>query len=179
MTDSFVRPANVDDAGPVAHIQVRAWSAGYRDVLPARALAEATGEEAHRRWRDQWTEAITHPPSKRHAVLTAVDEHGDPVGFAALEPATDQDCLPATDAELLTLLVDPDNGRRGHGSRLLAAVADHLRAHGFVTAVTWIFADDAVTRRFLESAGWGFDGAHRDLDMGTNVRQLRLHTSLT
>lgn len=178
MAQQFVRAAGPDDAEAIARIQVRAWRHGYGDILPGPALEEATGQEAERQWRDNWTEAVTDPPSKRHAVLVATDE-GEVRGFAALEPAGDSDCLPATDAELLTLLVDTDAGRHGHGSRLLAASADHLRVHGFVTAVTWVFADDAVSRAFLESAGWGFDGAYRDLDMGTHVRQLRMHTALT
>lgn len=178
MANRFVRPAVPEDAASIARIQVRAWRAGYGDILPRPALDEATGEQAERQWRENWTEAVSNPPSKRHAVLVATDE-GRVQGFAAVEPAGDSDCLPATDAELLTLLVDPDAGRLGHGSRLLAASADHLRAHGFVTAVTWIFADDGVTRGFLESAGWGFDTSHRDLDMGEHVRQLRMHTSLT
>lgn len=178
MADRFVRTARAEDAESIARIQVRTWRAAYSDVLPWPALEEATGTAAEQRWQSAWAEAVTEPPSKRHAVLVATDG-GTVVGFAALEPASDPDCLPATDAELLTLLVDPDSGRLGHGSRLLAASADHLRAHGFVTAVTWVFVDDAVSRSFLESAGWGFDGAHRDLDMGEPVRQLRMHTSLT
>lgn len=178
MTDRFVRPARDSDADAITRIQVRAWRRGYADILPRAALEEATGTAAEKQWRANWSEAISAPPSKRHAVLVATDG-GEAQGFAALEPAEDADCLPATDAELLALLVDPEAGRRGHGSRLLAASADHLRAHGFVTAVTWVFADDSVSRTFLESAGWGFDTAHRDLDMGEPVRQLRMHTSLT
>lgn len=178
MADMFVHSAQPGDAAMIARIQVRTWRAAYREVLPSPALDEATSPAAEQQWQHNWQEAIAHPPSKRHAVLVAT-ESDRVVGFAAIEPAGDSDCLPATDAEMLTLLVDPEAGRRGHGSRLLAAAADHLRAHGFVTAVTWIFADDAVTRSFLESAGWGFDSAHRDLDMGELVRQLRLHTSLT
>lgn len=178
MADRYVRPADPEDATAIARIQVRTWRSAYGDILPRPALDEATGRAAEEQWRANWQGAVAEPPSKRHAVLVATDG-GEVAGFAALEPATDADCLPATDAELLTQLVDPDAGRRGHGSRLLSACADHLRAHGFVTVVTWIFADDAVTRSFLESAGWGFDGAHRDLEMGEPVRQLRMHTSLT
>lgn len=178
MTDRFVRPAREEDAAAIARIQVRTWWSAYSELLPRPALAEAVEAGAEERWRSGWSEAITNPPSKRHAVLVATEE-GQVCGFAALEPASDADCLPATDAELLSLLVAPEAGRRGHGSRLLAASADHLREHGFVTVVTWVFVDDTVTRSFLLSAGWGFDGAHRDLDMGEYVRQLRLHTALT
>lgn len=184
MSQGFVRPGRAADVDAIAEIQSRTWQAAYASVLPRAALNEATGSEAKQQWRAGWNDAVTNPPSKRHAVLVATGAaDGAPddtvTGFAAVGPAEDADCLPATDGELLTLLVDPEYGRQGHGSRLLAAVADHLRAHGFVTAVSWVFADDAVTRRFLLSAGWDFDGAHRDLDMGEPVRQLRMHTSLT
>src|SRR5689334_23769018 len=36
-----------------------------------------------------------------------------------------------------TLLVEPRWGRRGHGSRLLAAAVDLAREEGFTRALTW------------------------------------------
>lgn len=162
----------------MADIQVRAWSAGYRDILPAAALAEVTSPEAREVWRDRWAEAATAPPSPRHRLLVAVSSDLV-VGFAAHGPADDPGKDPATTAELITLLVDPLHARAGHGSRLLAATADLLREDGCGTVITWVFEADEVLRRFYGSAGWAPDGARRTLDMGEPVPMIRLHTDIS
>jgi GNAT superfamily N-acetyltransferase len=172
-----VRPALPGDVDAVADIQVRAWRAGYGTVLPAAALAEMTGTEALALWRERWAEAVAAPPSPRHRLLVAVEE-GVICGFAAHAPAGDPDQDPATTGELLTLLVDPEHQRAGHGSRLLAATVDHLREDGCTTVVTWVFAADDALRAFLASAGWAPDGAHSKVDMGEPVAMVRLHTSI-
>ncbi len=83
-------------------------------------------------------------------------------------------------ASVTDLLVEPRFGRRGHGSRLLAACTDLWREDGFHTALAWAFEADAAMRAFLTSAGWEPDGVTRALDMDDLlVPQLRLHTDLS
>jgi GNAT superfamily N-acetyltransferase len=107
------------------------------------------------------------------------------VGFVATGPADEEalapDETPLADsvAAVTDLLVEPRWGRRGHGSRLLAAAVDGWREDGFDTAVAWAYDEDRATRAFLTSAGWEPDGATRALDVDNLlVRQLRLHVSL-
>lgn len=181
MVDAHVRVARTGDAEAIARVQVRTWRQAYGALLPAAALDEVTSPTARERWQAHWHGAIAAPPSPRHRVLVALEgdlKGGGVVGFAAIEPATDPDREPATDAELDALLVDPDAGRRGHGSRLLAASVDHLREAGFTAVVTWLLEGDRALREFLASAGWAPDGSRRDLDMGELVGQVRMHTSL-
>jgi GNAT superfamily N-acetyltransferase len=76
-------------------------------------------------------------------------------------------------------LVEPRWGRRGHGSRLLAATVDQWRDDGFRGAVAWAYEQDPAMRKFLDSAGWEPDGAGRALDVDDMlVPQLRFHVSL-
>lgn len=173
MADVSVRPASPDDAPSVAAVQVRAWREGYVEVLPLAVLAGL--DEAA--MAPGWRAAAAAPPSPRHRLLVAV-EGGQVTGFAASAPAEDDDLAAEATTELLALHVDPARGRAGHGSRLLAATVDLLREDGVASAVTWVLAGDRVTRHFLQAAGWAPDGATRDLDMGTLVPQLRLHTDL-
>ena len=58
-------------------------------------------------------------------------------------------------AELLELHVRPDRRREGHGSRLLAASVDQVRAQGAQTATAWVGATDDAARAFLSEAGLG------------------------
>ena len=103
-------------------------------------------------------------------------------GFALTGPAADPDLDPIAVGEVSELTVDPDHARHGHGSRLVQACADTLRADRFDTAVVWLSTGDDVRRAFLTGAGWAADGAHRELDLhgdgSVRVKQVRLHTDL-
>jgi ribosomal protein S18 acetylase RimI-like enzyme len=180
-TGGFVRPARAADAASLAHVQVASWRRGYAGIVPDWMLAELTGGEAENLWRDRWREAITNPPTSRHRVLVAVEEAPPRtvVGFVSAGPATDADRWPGTDGELYELRVDPEQTGHGHGSRLLHAAADTLVQDGFRTVCTWALAGDEALRCFLESSGWAADGARGELDVGTSVPVLRLHTSIS
>jgi len=176
MADRSVRSAWADDAAAIGAVQARAWRRSYGAVLPAAALDEVDADA----FAEVWRVAITRPPSARHRVLVAL-EANRVVGFAATAPSEDPDAEPA-EGEVVAFHVDPDALGAGHGSRLLAAAVDTLRADRFVRARIWLVVGDDAVRRFLEPAGWAADGAHRELDLtgdGTaTLRQVRLHTDL-
>ncbi|MFC0529627.1 GNAT family N-acetyltransferase [Phytohabitans kaempferiae] len=183
MATGYVRPARPEDAGEIARIQLSTWRTAYRKVLPARALDQL--DEA---WMaERWREAIQAPPSPLHRVLVAFEQAEQTylVGFAASGPADEQALAPdepplAADVVAFTdLLVEPRWGRRGHGSRLLAASVDLWREDGLARAVAWVYDGDPATRKFLSSAGWEPDGAARALDVDDQlIAQHRLHTAL-
>ncbi len=177
----FVRPARAGDAASLARIQVASWRCGFAGIVPQDLLAELTSEEAEQVWRDRWREAITSPPTSRHRVLAAVD--GGPsrevAGFASAGPATDADRWPGTDGEVYELRIYPERTGQGHGSRLLHAVADTLIEGGFHTVSIWALEADTALRRFLEASGWAADGARAELDVGTSVPAVRLHTAIS
>ena len=171
MADVSVRPARPADAERVARVQLSTWRTAYADLLPAEALDVPEVQAAA-----LWLGAVESPPTPRHRLLVAFDRD-ELVGFAASGPTTDEDADGA--AELLTLLVEPRWGRRGHGSRLVAASVEHWRGDGFTTAVAWSWEGDPATRSFLTGSGWEADGTARGLDTGAGVqRQLRFHTDL-
>ena len=175
----FVRPARAGDAPELARVQVASWRCGYAGVVPSALLAELTGDEAQGVFRDRWRDAVTNPPTSRHRVLVAVEADRAVAGFASVGPATDADRWPGTDAGLYELRVMPELTGRGHGSRLLHAVAETLAKDGFHTVDIWVLEADSVLRRFLEAAGWGADGARAELDLGTGVPVVRMHTAIS
>ncbi len=170
-----VRPARVDEAAAIARIQIAAWRADQAltdERLDALDAADLTAS---------WDLAVRAAPSPRHRVLVALE--GERVcGVAALGPSADPDADPDHEAELLTVHVDPEHRADGHGSRLVAAVADVARSDGFAALTHWVVADDDRTRMFFTEHGFGPDGAFRELDLDGDgsfmVRQVRLHTSL-
>ena len=154
MADAGVRAARPEDVAEIARIQIDTWRAAYTAVLPAPVLAALTVDQA----RAAWAEAVTSPPSARHHVLVAY-EQDRLVGFVALAPADGTETSGADDAEGRTaaepdrahsavigpLLVEPRWGRRGHGSRLLAAAVDHAVSDGMTQALAWVPSADAAS----------------------------------
>lgn len=185
MALGFVRPARPGDAAEIARLQLATWRIAYRRMMPRHVL-----DQLDQDWMAQrWQAAITDPPTPRHQVLVAVEQATQAylVGFAAAGPADDEARAPDEDAAQLgdevaavtELLVEPRWGRRGHGSRLLAALVDTWRAEGFTRAVAWVYEADQATRSFLGSAGWEPDGAARALDVDDMlVPQVRLHVAV-
>ena len=101
-----MRLAHADDATFIAQLQAQSLRAGYASLLPADAIDTFDVDAA----AQQWTAAISTPPTPRHRVYVAVDQT-TVVGFAASGPATDDDLNPATDVELLALHVGPTHPR--------------------------------------------------------------------
>ena len=151
------------------------WRTAYRAVLPLELLDEWDEAAA----TASWHAAVSTPPTPGHGVLVALERQAV-VGFAAYGPAelsADERPDPAgPTTEISTLLVEPRWGRRGHGSRLLAAVADLARDGGAARLQTWVLEPDRVSADFYESAGWAPDGWARTLDTGgAPLREVRWH----
>lgn len=163
--DASVRPATAGDVDAVGAVHSRSWRTAYADHLPAEVL-EALDPVA---LAGAWTGAVTSPPSPRHHVLVAC-AGSTVVGFLALDDS----------GELVGLHVDPAHQRRGHGSRLLAAAADLAREDAVPALSAWCPLVDTVRREFLLSAGFGPDGAWRELDVpgADGLREARLVAAL-
>ena len=175
--DVSVRVGWADDAAGIAEVQVRAWRKEYADLLPAEVVGSLDADVFAQAWRT----SLGSPRDARNRVLVAL-ERNTVRGFALTGPAADPDLDPIAVGEVSELTVDPDHARHGHGSRLVQACADTLRADRFDTAVVWLSTGDDVRRAFLTGAGWAADGAHRELDLhgdgSVRVKQVRLHTDL-
>jgi ribosomal protein S18 acetylase RimI-like enzyme len=170
VADVSVRPARPEDAERIAQVQQETWVQAYAGLLPAPVL-ELPREPA----AAVWLNAVESPPTPEHRLLVALDG-AELVGFAASGP--DEDVEGAV--ELVSLLVLPRYGRRGHGSRLVAASVQSWQEQGRTPALCWAFERDAATSGFLTGAGWQPDGATRGLDTGEQVlHQVRYHADVT
>ncbi len=174
--DVSVRVAWADDAPAIAGLQLRAWAQMYAGLLPEDAIPTDADAAAA-----TWHAALSRPSDARNRALVAL-ERNRVTGFVITTPASDPDSDPIVDAELGEFTVDPTDRGQGHGSRLVQAAVDTMRADRFTRAVCWVIASDDDLRSFLTGAGWAADGAHRELDLAgdgvTTVKQIRLHTSL-
>ncbi|MCB0913541.1 MAG: GNAT family N-acetyltransferase [Propionibacteriaceae bacterium] len=171
-----VRLALPAEAGAIATLQRRAW----QQTLPSDLAAEVLASVDLAGMTESWEAAIRRPPLAQFRVLVALGAERV-VGFAALGPSDDPDAAAGADALVAEFVVDPVAQRNGHGSRLLNACVDTLRADGFTRATWWVQAGDDVLRRFLTEAGWAADGAHTEVALtgaGPRLKLVRLHTAI-
>ncbi|MGH3357929.1 MAG: GNAT family N-acetyltransferase [Nocardioidaceae bacterium] len=175
--DVSVRVAWADDAPAIARCQVAAWRELYAELLPAEILDSLDADEFARKWAT----SMDKPGDARNRVLVAL-ERATVRGFAVTAPSTDPDADPVADGEIAEFVVDVDARAQGHGSRLVQACTDTMRADRFTRATWWVATTNDPLRSFVESTGWAPDGAHRELDLdgsgATTVKQVRLHTAL-
>jgi GNAT superfamily N-acetyltransferase len=173
VVDAYIRPARTSDAEVIATIQLDVWRVAFANVLPESAL-QLNQQQVQETWRS----AIADLPPQ-HAIFVA-HEGDEVVGFAAVAPPSPDE--PGTDQ--LSLSINPLAvmsrwGRRGHGSRLLAAVAEFAEAAQVRHLTTWLLAEDTAGHAFFSSAGWEPDGCKRALDTGGRpLAEVRLHASL-
>lgn len=162
------RDAVLAPPSPHHHVlvaQEQSWTVGFAGFGPPAEMAPA--EMA--------------PDEMAPDEMAPAEAGAVPVGEAtsAGDPTPAEDAVPEGTIEISPLLVEPRWGRRGHGSRLLAAVVDHARADGMQRAIVWIPEADTASREFYLSAGWAADGLVRALDTGAGeLREIRLHVSL-
>lgn len=173
--DASVRTARPNDAPAVGLVQAYVWQAEYADLLDPDTLEALTGP----RFGAVWRQSLEKPPSPRHRLLVAC-AGPQVVGYVALGPTQDEPGLPpGTTGIILDGGVHPEGRRGGHGSRLLNAAVDTLRAgdDSLEAITTWVLADAQATRAFLQTAGFEPDGAWRDRvvsDDGRTAREVRL-----
>lgn len=176
MLADSVRLALPTEAGAIAALQRRSW----HQVLPPAVLPGVLDAVDLAGMTDRWEAAILRPPLAPFRVLVALAD-ARVAGFAAIGPSGDPDAVAGEDALVAEFAVDPQAQRRGHGSRLLNACVDTLRADGFTRGTWWVASFDDVLRTFLGEAGWAADGAHTEValtDDGPRLKLVRLHTAI-
>lgn len=173
--DAAVRTARATDADAVGALQAQLWRSAYGKFLSAELLDRFTPKA----FGAVWAQSLATPPGPLHRLLVAT-QGPDLVGFVAIGPA---DTGPADEVEgagptgeILVGGVLASHRRSGHGSRLLNAAVDTLRAGDFGRVELWVLALDTETTEFAEQAGLAPDGAWREraLPGDATAREVRM-----
>ncbi|MBV7363867.1 GNAT family N-acetyltransferase [Actinomycetaceae bacterium TAE3-ERU4] len=115
-----------------------------------------------------WQEAISQEDGE---VVLVATEGQKIVGFAAFLPVVQEENQPSSGngddnlAEITVFVVDAKAVGRGHGSRLLQALADHAKEK-YSSLQIWIAKDDRNRVRFFQEAGFGPLPVSRELQIG-------------
>lgn len=100
------------------------------------------------------------------AFVTPVDPDQD-VAAAAAENLPFE--VPPASAQIIAFDVSRAVQGRGHGSRLLSAIADTAAAAGSPGLLVWIVAEDSERVKFFQKAGFRPVGVRRSLDTGVGA----------
>jgi ribosomal protein S18 acetylase RimI-like enzyme len=139
----LVRPAEIHDAAAIARIHVATWRTAYRGLLPADFLASL--DEAG--YAERWRRTLSDGTGRVYVAEAA----GAVVGFASggRERAGED----GYEGELYAIYILDEAQGRGHGRRLVQAVAGGLREMRLGDMIVWVLRDNHPARRFYERLG--------------------------
>ncbi|MGH6991029.1 MAG: GNAT family N-acetyltransferase [Stellaceae bacterium] len=138
-----IRPAQIDDVGAIAQIEVETWRTTYAGMLPDRMLIGMS----ERRQKSSWAGLVRYRPGD--VIVAELDGTGV-VGFGNCGAQRDPS-LPYT-GEVFTLYVTPDAQNCGIGRRLIGALFERLLENGRSSALIWVIAANP-SRYFYEHVG--------------------------
>lgn len=165
--DRSVRPAVAGDAHFIASLQAQGMLRSLEATLEKSIPTQVVQQLQHPQVEETWQATLSNPRADEVAILTAM-EGAEPCGFTlgVLGAAdTEHEYLRLPGIEIAALEVDTEYTRRGHASRLLAALNDTFK--GRVTHInTWILQGDEVRILFFQSAGLAPSGIRRKLAVG-------------
>ncbi|MFI9453974.1 GNAT family N-acetyltransferase [Amycolatopsis sp. NPDC052450] len=139
-----IRPATVDDAWPIAEVNVRSWQAAYQGLLPELYLRDLSVEGRAARWQRTLAD-----PANQGDILVLV-ENGSLLGFTAVDRIR---------GELRAIYLEPERWGTGLGRQLLDTAVAALRDSGHREATLWVLDTNDRAQRFYAAAGWQPDGA--------------------
>ena len=196
MALASVRAATPADVDEIIRIQTLTWRTAYAELIPEAAVQRLSGPAAREAWRaavtagggnhvfvateGEWTVgfcAATGADNPDEPDVAAAPDDRDQTGHTEGADLEGADLLDTgAHGLIVTLLVEPRWGRRGHGERLFEAAITALRADGAPVGAAWVPEKDVASRAFYDRRGkWEADGLVRVLDAGDReLREIRL-----
>jgi ribosomal protein S18 acetylase RimI-like enzyme len=142
MSEIAIRASRLEDAGPIARLDVEPWRATYAGILATPYLVGLSPE----RRAMGWANVIRREPRD---VRVAVTGDGEIVGFGSCGKCRGE---PGFTSEVFTLYVAPDWQNQGIGRRLLLAMFARLVSEGHSSAVIWVLRENP-SRFFYQRLG--------------------------
>lgn len=159
-----IRIATREDAPALARVIVDTGRSAHRGQVPDEVLLKLSLEEnyaeSERNWRRS-LQRIADDINPQERIFVAEDERGAVVGLV-MGGLPRTEILPNS-GEVYALYVIQHQQGRGHGRRLVQAVADHLVEMGLSALVIGCLASNTPARRFYEALG-GRVVAEREFD---------------
>ncbi|HSS60511.1 MAG TPA: GNAT family N-acetyltransferase [Candidatus Limnocylindrales bacterium] len=138
-----VRRAEGQDAAAIAAVHVASWRTTYRGLLPEDFLASLSDAGYEERWQRTLLDGSGR--------VYVAEDRGRVVGFASGGPERAGEDGYA--GELYAIYILDEAQGRGHGRRLVQAVAQGLREMALGNMIVWVLRDNHPARHFYERLG--------------------------
>ena len=145
MSRFVVRPAEVRDAGGIAHVHVTSWLETYRGLMPDSVLDNLSVE----RRTKQLEHTLEDGSDIYHLTLVAEANH-KVVGFANYGKEREGD--PEYQGELFAIYILKEFHEEGIGREMVKHVASGLLAIDISSMLVWVLEDN-LSKRFYERLG--------------------------
>ena len=167
----LIRPAKLDDARAVAEVQVAAWYAAYRGIIPDDYLQSLSVERRALIWRQSIEKGTPD--------LWIAADGPEVLGWIAFGQSRDSD-KPSLVGEVWALYVSPPHWSRGIGRELWLTARARLRHKGFQEATLWVLKRNERALRFYRAAGfYPNELSVRNIKLGSAVlAEIRYETIL-
>jgi len=177
-----IRPATTADAAAIATVRADSWRAAYEGLIPAAALAEATGPASVSVYAES---LITRSCA---GILVAEPQQPGPsghqvIGFASfgserddagqLGPPPEASPSGITAGELYAIYVRPAYWGGQAGWQLLTEIVSRATAQRYASLSLWVLETNRHARRFYERAGFAVTGESQVLDDLGGVTEIR------
>lgn len=153
-----IRLADPADAGEIARINVEAWRAAYRGIVPDAYLDGLSIPPRAERWENTLRE------TRAHVLVACLDDRIS--GYVAF--GTSRDPGEEENAEIQAIYIDPLRQRLGLGRVLLAEAERQvaiLQPKAALVAI-WVLEQNHDTRAFYTAQGYAPDGAAKITPIG-------------
>ena len=181
-----IRPATTADAAAIATVRADSWRAAYEGLIPAAALAEATGPASVRAYTESLITRscagilVAEPPTQPGP---AGPQECQVIGFASFGPERDAagqlgpppEASPSGSAagELYAIYVHPAYWGGQAGWQLLTELVSRATAQRYASLSVWVLEDNHRARRFYERGGFAVTGESQVLDDLGGVTEIR------
>ncbi|MBD2680831.1 MULTISPECIES: GNAT family N-acetyltransferase [Nostoc] len=141
----LIREANLADAPGIAKVHVDAWRTTYRNLMPAKFLADLSYEAR----QEMWVKIFSNI-AECNFTYVAENEIGQIVGFASGGQERTGDRL--YQGELYAIYILEEYQRQGLGHRLISTIATRLLQSDISSMLVWVLADNTASS-FYQSLG--------------------------
>ncbi|MDZ8187103.1 MAG: GNAT family N-acetyltransferase [Nostoc sp. ChiSLP02] len=154
----LIREANLADAPGIAKVHVDAWQTTYRDLMPAKFLADLSYKAREKMWIKIFSNI-----AELNFTYIAENEIGQIVAFASGGRERTGDRL--YQGELYAIYILENYQRQGLGHRLISTVAKRLLQSDISSMLVWVLADNPACQ-FYQSLG-GQQVKQKQVEIGT------------
>lgn len=138
----------------IAAVQVAAWRAAYKGIMPDDFLSGLDVQQKARAW-----ERALQEPGPGIAVVWECGQ--EVAGFCVYGPSRDSDASRDTTGELVAINFHPRHWRRGFGTTMCQYVISEGKKRNWRELTLWVLKQNIPARRLYERAGFLPDGTEK------------------